>query len=175
MRSLYPSVHIHKLTHRQRCKECLLRPHVTKRTVGQETPNLQYTKSVVFSLNPDSVFRQKAVIFNPVSRSRCNSLQENSNRFYTLICLYIVWCLSQNITCSSAWLVLALFFFPSDTMGVESWDLWSYCLVVLLGVACYLLSEWFRAVCFVLQLPGPPVVPLLGNALLISNHQSEFR
>lgn len=65
----------------------------------------------------------------------------------------------------------ALFFFPSDTMGVESWDLWSYCLVVLLGVACYLLSEWFRAVCFVLQLPGPPVVPLLGNALLISNHQ----
>jgi 1-acyl-sn-glycerol-3-phosphate acyltransferase len=25
-----------------------------------------------------------------------------------------------------------------------------------------------------MQLPGPPVVPLLGNALLISNHQSEI-
>ena len=127
------------------------------------------------SLKPDSVFRQKAVFFIPVSRSRCNLLQENSNRLYTLICLCIVWCLSQNVACSSAAHISALFCFPSDTMGVESWALWSYCLVLLLGVACYLLSGWLRAVCFVLQLPGPPVVPLLGNALLISNHQSEFR
>ena len=60
-------------------------------------------------------------------------------------------------------------------MGVESLALWSYCLVLLLGIACYLLAGWLRAVYFVLQLPGPTVVPLLGNALLISNHQSEFR
>ena len=83
--------------------------------------------------------------------------------------------LSQNIACSSAGHISALFCSPSDTMGFESWTLWSCCLVLLLGVACYLLSGWFRAVCFVLQLPGPPAVPLLGNALLISNHQSEFR
>jgi hypothetical protein len=100
---------------------------------------------------------------------------DNSNRLSTLICLCVVWCLSQNIACSSAGNISALFCSASDTMGVESWALWSYCLVLLLGVACYFLSRWFRAVWFVLQLPGPPAVPLLGNVLLISNHQSEFR
>ena len=92
-----------------------------------------------------------------------------------LICLCIVWCLSQNIACSSAGHNSALFCFPSDTMRVESWALWSYCLVLLLGVACYFISGWLQAVYFVLQLPGPPVVPLLGNALLMSKHQNEFR
>jgi hypothetical protein len=59
-------------------------------------------------------------------------------------------------------------------MGVEFWTLWSYFLFLLLGVACYSLYGWFRAVCFVMKLPGPPALPLLGNALLISNQQSEF-
>ena len=88
--------------------------------------------------------------------------------------LCIVWCLRQNIACFSAGHISALFCFPSDMIGIESWAVWSYCLVLLLGVSCYFLSGWLRAVCFVLQLPGPPVVPLLGNVLLISNHQSEF-
>lgn len=56
-------------------------------------------------------------------------------------------------------------------MGIESWAMWSYCLLLLLGLAYYFLSGWLRAVWFVLQLPGPPVVPLMGNALLISNRQ----
>jgi hypothetical protein len=85
----------------------------------------------------------------------------------------MVWRLSQNMAFSSAGHISALFCFPSDTMGVESWALWSSCLVLLLGVACYSLSGWLRAVCFVLQLPGPPVVPLLGNALLISKQGGE--
>lgn len=66
------------------------------------------------------------------------------------------------------------FCFTSDNMVLDPWSLWSYCVVLLLGVTCYFLSGWFRSVCFVLQLSGPPAVPLLGNALLITNHQSEF-
>ncbi|PNF26416.1 putative cytochrome P450 4aa1 [Cryptotermes secundus] len=63
------------------------------------------------------------------------------------------------------------FCFASDNMILDPWSLWSYCVVLLLGVTCYFLSGWFRSVCFVLQLSGPPAVPLLGNALLITNHQ----
>jgi hypothetical protein len=71
---------------------------------------------------------------------------------------------------------LSLFHFcrTSDIMALDPWSLWSYCVALLLGVTCYFLSGWFRSVCFVLQLSGPPAVPLLGNALLINNHQSEL-
>jgi hypothetical protein len=100
----------------------------------------------------------------------CAKIKENSGAKE----LSIVWCLSQNIACSSAGLISVLFCSPTDMMGFESWTLWSYSLVLLLGVTCYFLYGWFRAVRFVMQLPGPPVVPLLGNALLISNHQSEI-
>lgn len=58
-----------------------------------------------------------------------------------------------------------------------TFDLWtpsSYCVVLLVGVVCYFSFGWFRVIRFVLQLPGPPAVPLLGNALLISNHDSEL-
>ncbi|XP_021932183.1 probable cytochrome P450 4aa1 isoform X2 [Zootermopsis nevadensis] len=53
----------------------------------------------------------------------------------------------------------------------DLWPLWSYCVVLLLGIACYFLSGWFRIIRFVLQLSGPPAVPLLGNAPLITNQQ----
>lgn len=56
-------------------------------------------------------------------------------------------------------------------MDLDPWSLWSYCVVLQLGALCYFLSGWFRSVYLVLQLPGPPAVPLLGNALLITNHQ----
>jgi hypothetical protein len=71
---------------------------------------------------------------------------------------------------------LSLFHFcsTSDNMVLDPWSLWSYCVILLLGATCYFLSGWFRSVCFVLQLSGPPAVPLLGNALLVTNHEREF-
>jgi hypothetical protein len=73
-----------------------------------------------------------------------------------------------------AHLSLLHFCFTSDIMALDPWSLWSYCVVLLLGATCYFLSGWFRSVYLVLQIPGPPAVPLLGNALLITNHKSEF-
>jgi hypothetical protein len=79
------------------------------------------------------------------------------------------------LCCSTiTFLYRAHFSFKSDNMTLDPWSLWSNCVVLQLGATCYFLSGWFRSVCLVLQLPGPPAVPLLGNALLITNHQSEF-
>ncbi|XP_069692521.1 probable cytochrome P450 4aa1 [Periplaneta americana] len=49
--------------------------------------------------------------------------------------------------------------------------MWSYCLAFLLCALCYCLSSWVRTAILALQLPGPPAVPLLGNALLATNHK----
>jgi len=65
-------------------------------------------------------------------------------------------------------------YFASDKMTVDPWNLWSYWVILLLGFACYFLSGWLRAVLFVLQLPGPPTVPLLGNVLLVHNQPGEL-
>ncbi|XP_069692520.1 probable cytochrome P450 4aa1 [Periplaneta americana] len=49
--------------------------------------------------------------------------------------------------------------------------MWSYCLAFLFSALCYYLSSWFRTAILALQLPGPPALPLLGNALLAINHK----
>ena len=57
---------------------------------------------------------------------------------------------------------------------MDGWTLWSYVTLAVLGAACYYLKNWFRSVIFAFQLPGPPAVPILGNALLVADHNSEF-
>ena len=60
-------------------------------------------------------------------------------------------------------------------MAMDGWTLWSYLTLALTAVACYYLKNWFRAVVLAFQLPpGPPAVPVLGNALLMADHDSEY-
>lgn len=46
-------------------------------------------------------------------------------------------------------------------------ELWMYIMVALLGLLLYSLSHYFKIVILALKMPGPPVVPLIGNCLMI--------
>lgn len=53
-------------------------------------------------------------------------------------------------------------------------ELWGFAAVSLLVFIVYMLRNYLKSIILALKLPGPPVVPLLGNCLLIKEKDCKF-
>lgn len=58
--------------------------------------------------------------------------------------------------------------------GVDHFsNVWLYLTLILVPLILYLASGWLKIAKLMLQMPGPPALPILGNALLMTDTKSK--
>lgn len=83
-----------------------------------------------------------------------------------------MWPLKNSIeTWDSLW---TFFFFRFQIEKTSTSELCSFFSLVIIGGILFTLSGYFRSIILALKLKGPPVVPFLGNALLIKKRDGKF-